>query len=393
MATIAHGIPASGPEPIYTRPMLALSGTTIAAMSSFYLLFSAEPIHVARLGGDLAAGLATGSLTAATIVGELLTPRLIARLGHRRTLAFALLVLAIPSLAAFSSSLAAVLLSCTVRGFGLGVLLVVTFGLAAAMAPPARRTEAMGVYGVASALPAIACIPLGPWLLSAFGPSSAAAIATFLGLVGVVGVALLPASVHEDGAADSEAPPRGMPALHRVAWPSIALAIGAIATGITVTFLPLAHPEQSSAAIVLALLIQGLTTAAARWAVGRSIDRHGSKGALVIGVAQIIAGLLSLALPSTMAVLAGMALCGIGFGILQSASLAALLRGCTPAQFDRASALWNAAYDAGLGIGGLAFGILATMLSFHSAFLLAAAALSLLACLALRLFRTPEATC
>jgi predicted MFS family arabinose efflux permease len=393
MATIAVRIPRSGAEPIYTRPMLALSGTMVAAMSSFYLLFSAEPVHAARLNGDLAAGLATGSLMATTIVGELFAPRLIARLGRRRALMIALIVLALPSLAAFSTNLGAVLLSCAARGFGLGVLLVAACGLAAALAPPARRAEVMGIYGVASAIPAIACVPLGPWVLAEFGASSAAAIATFLGLVGMVGVALVPASTCGSGTADSEARPYHMPALRAAAWPSVALAIGAVATGVTVTFLPLAHSEMKSGTVMLALLVQGLGSAAARWAVGRPIDRHGPKQALAIGVVQIIAGLLCLAMPGDMLVLAGMACCGIGFGILQSASLAALLQRCTPAQMDGASALWNAAYDAGLGIGGLVFGMLAATMSYSAAFLSSAVALSLLACLTQRLFRMPEAIC
>lgn len=393
MATIAVEIPRSGAQPIYTRPMLALSGTMVAAMSSFYLLLTAEPVHAARLNGDLAAGLATGSLMTTTIVGELLAPRLIARLGRRRVLMVALVVLAFPSLAAFSTNFAAVLLSCAARGFGLGVLLVAACGFAAALAPAARRAEAMGIYGVASAIPAIACVPLGPWVLSEFGASSSAGIATFLGLIGMVGVALLPPSDPEGGAADSEARSHRMPALRIAVWPLVALAIGAIATGVTVTFLPLAHPEAKSATIMLALLVQGLGSAAARWAVGRSIDRRGPTQALAIGVAQTIAGLFCLAIYGDVPVLAGMAFCGIGFGILQSASLAVLLQRCAPAEMDGASALWNAAYDAGLGVGGLAFGVLATTTSYPAAFLLAAATLSLLACSTLRLFGAPEATC
>jgi predicted MFS family arabinose efflux permease len=60
---------------------------------------------------------------------------------------------------------------------------------------------------------------------------------------------------------------------------------------------------------------------------------------------------------------------------------------------DGASALWNAAYDAGLGIGGLAFGMLVAAMSYPAAFIWAAFTLSLLAFAIPRQFRTPEATC
>ncbi|WBY09342.1 MFS transporter [Sphingomonas sp. 7/4-4] len=360
--------------------MLALSGLMVAAMSSFYLLLSAVPAHIATLGGDLAAGLATGALMATTIAGELLAPRLIARFGRRTALAIALLVLAIPCIVTFSGSLPLVLLSCAARGFGLGVLLVAACGLAATLAPPTQRAEAMGIYGVASAIPAILCVPLGPWALSAFGPAATATIATALALAGLVSLAHLPRREERVDAAH-----HSLPALRSAAWPATSLALGAIVIGATITFLPLAHREASTGTIMLALLIQGLAAATARWAAGRPVDRHGPQGAMIAGIALAVIAMLCLAFSGDIAVLAGMALSGVAFGVLQSASLAQLLSRAAPNQIDGASALWNAAYDAGLGLGGLAFGVLAATTGYAAAFVAAGAGLAALALLVFRL--------
>ena len=70
-------------DPILTAPMAALCGMIAMAMGSFYLLLSAVPAHAAALGGELAAGSTTTALMATTIVGEVIAPRLIARLGRR----------------------------------------------------------------------------------------------------------------------------------------------------------------------------------------------------------------------------------------------------------------------------------------------------------------------
>jgi predicted MFS family arabinose efflux permease len=387
MAMIAANAPGGAAQPILTPALLALSGTMVASMASFYLLLSAVPAHAAALGGDFAAGLSTGVLMATTIAGEFAAPRLIARLGRRAAMTIALLVLALPCLATFSSDLAVVLASCAARGFGLGLLLVAACGLAATLAPPSRQAEAMGVYGVASAIPAIVAVPLGPWALAVLGPVPTAAAAAVLGLIGLAGVAVVPGRIAQT---DGDTHPNALPAMRIAAWPAAALAIGAIVVGASITFLPLAHHEATTGTIMLALLLQGLAAAAARWAAGRPVDRHGPQGAMVAGVVLVIAAMLLLALPVDAAILTGMTLSGIAFGVLQSASLAQLLYRAPPAQADGASALWNAAYDAGLGVGGIGLGALAAATGYGTAFVTGAVMLALFGLMIFLRFERPN---
>ncbi len=370
-------------EAILTPAMLALSGLIMAAMNSYYLLLSAVPAHIATLGGDFAAGLATSTLMATTIVGELYAVRVMGRIGRGPALTSALLALATSSLWSLSDSILMVLLSCAIRGVGVGVLLVAAGGLAAKIAPPARRAEAMGIYGVASATPAILCIPLGPWALSHWGPWPIALAAAALAMAGTICIALLPRS--------SESPQvlsgtNHLPAFWDAAWPTTTLAFGAIAIGAAVTFLPLAHRELSTGTIMLALLLQGLTSAAARWGSGRFVDRSGPEGAMIGGIALTAFATLLLAFHGDIAVIAGMVLSGAAFGVLQTASLAQLLSRTTASEVDGASALWNAAYDAGLGLGGFAIGILATISGYPAAFAMTGVGVATLALIIFRIF-------
>ena len=56
-------------------------------------------------------------------------------------------------------------------------------------------------------------------------------------------------------------------------------------------------------------------------------------------------------LASPAAVIAGMCLFGIGFGISQNATFALMIDRMPPSGLGTASALWNLAYDAGYGAG------------------------------------------
>lgn len=377
MATISPDTNMAGkvPPPILTGPMLALAGLTFTAMSSFYLLFSAAPVHAVSLGGPSRAGLATGALMATTIAGEFAAPRIMMRIGRRAALAAALTAMAAPCLLTFSDRFPLALVSCAARGAGLGVMLVGSYSFAAELAPASRRTEALGLYGLASAIPAILCVPLGPWSLATFGSAATAILAAILAIVGLACVPALPLRAAHAGGDQ----PRPLPALQRIAWPTTSLAVGAMVTGVTITFLPAAHPELSQGMIMLAMLVQNIFSAGVRWISGRPIDRRGPEAAIIGGVVAAVLGALCLSQSGAPAVIAGMVIVGIAFGVLQSATLAQLLDRVSPSEIDGAGALWNGAYDGGFGVGGLAFGGLATVIGYAASFVVTALGLALIA--------------
>ncbi|MEZ2332390.1 MFS transporter [Mesorhizobium sp. RCC_202] len=350
-------------EPIFTAPMLGMVGVMLSAMSSFYLLLSAIPALAASLGGPSAAGAATGVLMAATIAGEVVAPRIVASCGRKVALALALVVLAIACLAALPSSLALILVNCVARGMALGVLLVAACGISVQLAPPSRRAEAMSLYGVASAVPAILAVPLGPWVLIHLGPSGTALAAASLALAALAATVVLPANIRVGEQQD-----HSLPHWRAAASPALCLACGAVLVGAAVTVVSLAHPEASDSSIMFGLFLQGAGAAFTRWASARQIDRKGATAATLTGLASCAIAAVCLSIHAEAAMLAGMLLSGMAFGVLQSATLADLLARVGPSNADGAAALWNVAYDAGLGVGGLAVAALATSIGFSAAF-------------------------
>jgi predicted MFS family arabinose efflux permease len=172
--------------------------------------------------------------------------------------------------------MAAILAVSLVRGLGFAICVVVGGALVAALVPPERRGEGLGLFGI---------------------------------VVGVPGGVLAGLRA---------------PALHR---PALAFSATAMASGVVVTFLPLALPR-------------------------------GSGG------------------------LAAMALFGAGFGVTQNASMTLMLSRVAPSTYGTVSAIWNLAYDAGIGVGAFGFGVVAARTGYPPAFAVTAALM--LAALVLR---------
>ena len=366
MTTVA----APAPRLLTGRTVLFLLAA-VSATTSFYLLLTVVPLYaVARSGAHtVGAGLATGVLMLTTVVAELAAPKVIAWIGRRTTLAISLVLLGPPALILpLSAHPATVLGVCGLRGLGFGLAVVIGSAWMADLVPAARRGEGLGVYGAAMGVPAIVVLPLGVWLVDrvGFGPVFAAgAVAALAGLIPLLG---LPPGYPSTGPARLSI----LSGLRTAALvrPAVVFAAIATAAGILVTFLPLALTH--SAVVAPALLVQAGTATFGRWWAGR-YDRRGTGRLLVAGAVTAASGLLGFVLVDRpVAVLAGAAAFGLGFGVAQNASISLMFRSVPDSAYDTASAVWNIAYDAGMGVGAAAFGLLVGITGFPAGFALVA---------------------
>ena len=359
----------SAPQPrLLTGPVVRLFVTDFAAMVSFYLLLSVVPLYAADRGiGTAGAGLTTGVLMFTAVAAELATPTLAARLGYRRLLIGGLVLLGAPALILpAAASLLALMLVSVVRGIGFAIVVVTVGAIAATAIPAQRRGEGLGVLGVVAMLPAVVALPLGVWLAGLVGYAAVFAIGGGAALLAVLLVLFLPEGRSEAQHSSLSTCLR-RPELRR---PLVMFAAAAVAGGVVVAFLPSAV---TTGVAVPALFVQNLAATAARWLAGRRIDRHGSNGMLVPAVLICAFGMGSAAFTSTpLAVLAGMAAFGAGFGLAQAATLNTLLARVPATHYGAVSAAWNAAYDLGWGAGAIGIGIVAATAGYPAAFAVAA---------------------
>jgi predicted MFS family arabinose efflux permease len=344
---------------------------SFGAMTGFFLLLSVVPLYAGSVGaGGVGAGLATGALMATTVAGELAVPRLVARFGYRVLLAAGLVLLGAPALALpAAAGLPPILVISLVRGLGFAVVVVVGGALVASLVPPERRGEGLGLFGIVVGVPGVVALPLGVWLAGAVGYPAvfiAGAVAALAGLAVIPGL---------PGREPAEEPPVGIltglriPALRR---PAVTFAAAATAAGVVVTFLPLAVTGGRASLAALGLFVQAVASTLCRWWAGRYGDRHGPAALLVPGVVTTAAGVGALVLVDRpAAVVAGMVLFGSGFGVAQNATMTLMLNRVAPSSYGTVSAIWNLAYDVGIGVGAFGFGLLAARTGYPPAFAVA----------------------
>lgn len=367
----------SGRPPLVNRGLALTFCASFAGITSFFLLLSVVPLYATSVGGgDVGAGLSTAVLMLSTVGTELAVPRLVAALGHRLVLAAGLVLLGAPAFVLpIATSLPAILAVSLVRGVGFAIVVVLANALVARYVPSGRRGEGLGLFGVVAGVPFVLALPAGVWLAENVGylPVFVAA-----GLVAVLGVLAVPGLPGREATAGTRqiGMLRGLrtAALLR---PALAFAGTATAVGVVVTFVPLALTRNQSAGsaglAAFALLVQASASTVARWCAGRYGDRHGAAPLLVPSiVTSAVAMVIMVFIANPVAVVAGMLVFGIGLGVTQNVSLTVMFDRAEPESYGMVSALWNLAYDFGLGFGAIGFGVLAPHTGYPAGFAIVA---------------------
>jgi MFS family permease len=380
--TSRHTGPASRPRLVSARFAAALL-SSFGALTSFYLLLSVTPMYAMSAGaGSAGAGLVTGSLMLTTVLAEFASPRLLGRFGYRAVFAAGALLLGGPAPALLLPHSMAIIIAVSIaRGIGFGLATVVLGALVAASVPAERRGEGIGLAGVVACVPAIVALPSGVWLAQNTGYVVVIAITAISALAPLAATPWLrnpgetgPAGQQAgSGHAETDTAPAGLLGSLRTGGmlrPGLVFAATTVAAGVVASFLPLAAGVSAGVA-TLGLFAQAVTATASRWWAGRRGDRHGHAGLLIPGLLIAAAGMASLIWVSApVAVIAGMCLFGIGFGIAQNATFALMLDRAPASGYGTASALWNLAYDAGYGTGPIVFGVFVAHTGYPAAFAL-----------------------
>ncbi|MGY1681092.1 MFS transporter [Geodermatophilus sp. SYSU D01176] len=356
--------------------MRALVGVTVLGFTSFSLTLASLPAHAAAGGAaPEAAGVVTAVFLAVTVAGQSVVPALTTRFGPGPVLAAGLVALGAPSpLYAVDDGLLWLSAVSAVRGAGFAVLTVLGATLTAAVAPADRRGEAIGVYGLAIAVPNLVAVPAGVALVL----DGHVAWLAWLAASPVLAVPLVRGVVRSARPARSGAPSSSRAAARAALAPSAVLLVVTLAGGGLVTFLPIERPDGVLA--TAALLVFGLTAALGRWRAGVLADRAGTRLLLPLALLGSAAGLVAVALGLGAGagwVLAGAAVFGAGYGVVQNLTLVTAFARAGEGGTTAASAMWNASFDAGTAAGALVLGLVAAGVGLPWTYVLVAGVLLL----------------
>jgi MFS family permease len=310
-----------------------------------------------------------------TVLAEFASPRLMRRYGNRTVFAVGALLLGGPALALLARhSIVAIIAVSIARGIGFGLDTVVVGVLVATALPPERRGEGIGLAGVVACVPAIVALPSGVWLTENLGYAVVVAITAVSALAPLAAIPWLAGPADRRTEANpGPAPSAGLLASLRsggLLRPSLVFAATTVSAGVLAAFLPLTTGVSGGVA-ALGLLVQAAASTVSRWWAGRHGDRHGHGGLLVPGLLTAAAGMTVLVwVAAPAALIAGMGLFGIGFGVTQNVTFALMIDRAPVSGYGTASALWNLAYDAGYGAGPAVFGVFVGYTGYPAAFAL-----------------------
>lgn len=362
---IEPGSTPASPVPIWrVAAMRRVVVISVFGFSSFALTLASLPSWAAAGGASTAtAGLVTTTMLGFTVASQGFVPTAVTRCGLGPVLIVGLLALGLPApLYALNQDLWWLLVVSAPRGIGFAVLTVLGSTMTARISPTAQLGEAIGVYGLAIAVPNLIAVPAGVALALA-GNFGWVAVFAALPVLGIVFVPKLVQSVSTQRVATGSESHSSRAALIAVAAPSLTLLAVTLAGGGLITFLPIARPDGMVAAI--ALLLFGVTGAITRWRVGFLADTWGPRLLLPASLITAVAGLVVVAAgllqgsrsQSVASVLVGAALFGAGYGATQNLTL--LVAFARTSLDSVASAVWNVCFDAGTALGAFAVGVVA----------------------------------
>ena len=360
---------------LLSGPVMLLALAALASIAGFQVLLSVVPLYAeASGGGPAGAGLATASFMASTVLAQVTMPAVLGRFGYRKVLVAGVLFLGLPAfLYPLAGGLVGILAVTLARGVGFGVVTVAFIALIVGLAPPGRRGEAFGLVGVAMTLPTIFGNPLGLWLVDASGYAAVFLLGGVLPLLSLAAMARIGTGVPDrpesGGAGFLDG--LGRAELLRLL---VIFATSTSASGVMVTFLPLALPAAGLFSPATAILAFGVASTVSRLWAGRFGDRRDPHLLLAPGLVVAACGVAALPLGGP-AMVAGALLFGGGAGLLQNATLMLTMDRVAEGERGLGSTLWNVAFDAGTGMGAFAFGLVVGATGYAFAFYLSAAIL------------------
>jgi predicted MFS family arabinose efflux permease len=354
----------------------ALLGLGVLGFGGFFLTLSSVPLWLVSRGGtpEALAGLAVTVMLGTTVLTQLFVPALVARFGQRAVLLASMLTLGLPApLMLLAPGLALTLPLAAVRGTGFAGMTVLMPLIATQVAPAGRQGSVIGLYGLAIAIPNLITVPAAVALTS----SGHFAVVAVLAALPVLAIPLVRRLPRDPAVVPAHMVSAAGP--HRSLVPStFVLATVTLTGGGILALLPVALPTGTLATV--ALLVFGLTGAMARWRVGVLADRLPLRPLLLTGIGVGVIGLLLLAAGAAgtggtryALVCVGAALFGTGYGAVQNLTLLTAFDAAGPARRSTASAVWNAAFDAGTALGALLLGAAVTGFGLPIGVLLAAA--------------------
>jgi len=370
---------------LLTRPFLFICLATGFFYLSFYLILPVMPLYVAGLGGTSSQiGLIIGLFAAMAMFMRPPAGWLIDTRGTRPILLVGMAIFLLASLGYIAAqSVQPILALRLFHGIGMGLFPTAATVVIAELAPPTRRGEAMGWFGITNSLGLILGPVVGPYVAGRVGFPALFLLAAGVAGLGMACICMVPAA--ERPARRSRLPRPGDLFSQAAVLPSLILLLLYIPYGTVVAFIPLVATTRGLENPGLFYAVFAVAMLLVRAKAGEVSDRRGRAAVIVPGM--IVTGLSFLVLGMTtgpMGVLTGGAVLGLGFGSAQPALMALTTDRVPPTERGKAMGTFYTAWELGIASGAAGAGWLLNVTDFAVLFLVGAAIPMGGVCLALK---------
>ncbi|SEP38352.1 MFS transporter [Propionispora vibrioides] len=363
--------------------LLCLSG--FLYFGSFYLLLPTIPQFVAGLGGTASQiGLVMGAFTLASVIFRPYFGKQADRYGRKR-----LMLLGAGCFAALF-----VLYGVTreilplyglrlLHGVAHGCYLAAAYAYIADLAPPKRRGEVIGVYGVANVI-AMALFPAWGSLVIASSHDFSRLFTYSLIIAGLACTAVMFVDeLKPEGTQVQKVSLKQVAKQPAVLVASFTFLTASTVYGTVITFLPVYAPQQGIANFGIFFTTYACFTLVSRVVAGKLSDRYGRKAVILpfLVLLALATGLLPFLSSERLLIVIGGCF-GLGFGAFMPALNAFVVDRTLPHERASALAFFTAFMDIGITTGAVGLGIVGEHWGYGTMYGLG----SLLVCLGMLLF-------
>jgi MFS family permease len=338
-----------------------------------FLLFAVLPLFIVEQlhGAESQVGMIMGAFAISAVLSRPLSGRLVDTWSRKACLSLGALIYVIfPALYTQAASVSVMLALRFFHGIGIAIYTTAGSVFVADLAPPARRGEAMGYYGMALNL------------AMAIGPALGVALASWLGFAGLFWTAAslalaclllvqLVHDPHQSRSPDSHAASPRPPLFSRAAlFPGFIAMCMTMTFGAIVSFLPLFVQHQQLGNAGVFFTVYSIVVVVLRPLSGQLSDRFGRSAVIIPGMLFLTVSMVVLAYTkSQVGLLSTAVLQGIGFGAVHPAIMAWIVDRSTVHDRGPALATLMMMFDVGVGFSAIGLGQVLQRTDFFTMYL------------------------
>lgn len=362
---------------MFSRSFVQLWGINFTVMLTYYsLMVGIGPYVMNRFQVSSAtAGLVAGITVIGILISRAASGFLWTRFSSRQLL-FAGLAVIVPAVAlyGFAGSVGLILILRLVHGLGTGLIGTVSNTAVVFTLPTTRRGEGIGYFTLSN----IVATALGPFcgllIVHLSGYQALFIAEVVVALIGLAAVLTVRSgTIPDPPAARSVKPKRSvLTTMIEPATVPLSLVMTWVSMGyaaINVDLALLASERRLTAYSSIFFLVYAAVVLVSRPIAGRVMDAHSEHHIIYPAMAVFAFGLVAIGLSYSGApLLMAAALCGIGFGNIQSAMQSAIARTTPARRLGQANSTYFIFFDLALGVGPYLLGLIVPSVGYQHLF-------------------------